>query len=110
MWLGWMSGINILCTSASHGGQYYLQIANIIHFYTDLPFTDGKILQAVVKYSESIDLYPTAKCLGNRALAYLKLESYGIAIADSEEALVLDPNYTKVVVLTVYLFFMYLHH
>ncbi len=71
----------------------------------DLPFTDGKVLQAVEKYSESIKLYPTPKCFGNRALAYLKLESYGLAITDSEEALQLDPNYIKVAaVLSVFFF------
>ncbi len=71
-------------------------------------FSDGKVLQAVGKYSESIELHPTAKCLGNRALTYLELESYGLAIADSEHALELDPDYTKVVALSSY--FTYPHH
>ncbi|CAM9197577.1 unnamed protein product [Chrysoparadoxa australica] len=56
---------------------------------------DGKFTQAVEKYSEAITMHPTAIFLGNRAMAYLNLENYGLAILDAEEALTLDPDYLK---------------
>ena len=57
--------------------------------------THMKFVQAVELYSEAIALRPTAIYYGNRAFTYLKMENYGLAIADSEEALALDPTYTK---------------
>jgi tetratricopeptide (TPR) repeat protein len=55
----------------------------------------GKYGAAAGKYTEAIELRPSAIYLGNRAVAYLKLESYGLAIADSDDALALDPGYIK---------------
>jgi serine/threonine-protein phosphatase 5 len=43
--------------------------------------------QAAEKYSAAIDLYPTAIFYSNRAQAMIKLESYGLAIQDANEAL-----------------------
>lgn len=42
---------------------------------------------AAGKYSEAIDLNPTAIFYSNRAQALIKLESYGLAIQDANEAL-----------------------
>lgn len=51
--------------------------------------------QAVEKYDLAISINPTAIFYSNRAMAYLKLESYGLAIADADEAINLDPKYVK---------------
>lgn len=48
---------------------------------------DGKYAKAAEKYSEAIALHPTAIFYSNRAQALIKLESYGSAIQDANEAL-----------------------
>ena len=58
--------------------------------------TKGHILQAVELYSEALEYQPTnAILLSNRALAYIKLENYGLALQDSDHAIKADPNYAK---------------
>lgn len=42
---------------------------------------------AAEKYTDAIKLYPTAILLSNRAQALLKIESYGLAIEDANEAI-----------------------
>ena len=42
---------------------------------------------AAEKYSAAIELYPTAIFYSNRAQALIKMESYGLAIQDANEAL-----------------------
>lgn len=42
---------------------------------------------AAEKYSSAIALYPSAIFYSNRAQALIKLESYGLAIMDANEAL-----------------------
>lgn len=42
---------------------------------------------AAEKYSSAIELYPTAIFYSNRAQALIKMESYGLAIQDANEAL-----------------------
>ena len=54
-----------------------------------------KYSQAAEKYSEAIAIMPTAIFYANRAQALLKLESYGLAISDANEAIKLDPKYIK---------------
>lgn len=44
-------------------------------------------MQAVQKYSEAIELCPTHIYLSNRAFCYVKLENFGLAIADADAAL-----------------------
>ncbi|GAB7339690.1 hypothetical protein MBLNU457_6266t1 [Dothideomycetes sp. NU457] len=63
-------------------------------------FKAGKTEAAVEKYSEALQIDPTnkgtnSKLLQNRALCYNKLKKYKDAIADCEQALKLDPSYTK---------------
>eukprot|EP00904_Undaria_pinnatifida_P008607 jgi/Undpi1/4877/HiC_scaffold_19.g08230.m1 len=55
----------------------------------------NKIYLAVAKYSQAIDLHPTAIYLSNRAFCYVKLEQFGLAITDADLALTLDPSYLK---------------
>lgn len=54
---------------------------------------------AVDEYSKAIALKlnspKSAVYFANRAFAHMKLENYGLAIADSDEAIKLDPNYAK---------------
>lgn len=57
--------------------------------------TTGRYSQAAEKYSEAIALYPNAIYYSNRAQALIKLEAYGQAIADANEAIRLDPKYIK---------------
>ena len=47
----------------------------------------GRFAVAAEKYTQAIELYPTAIFYSNRAQALIKLESYGLAIADANEAL-----------------------
>jgi serine/threonine-protein phosphatase 5 len=54
-----------------------------------------KYAAAAEKYTEAIELNPTAIFYSNRAQALIKLESYGLAIQDANEALKLDPKYIK---------------
>lgn len=46
-----------------------------------------KYSSAAEKYSEAIEINPTAIFYSNRAQAMIKLESYGLAIQDANEAL-----------------------
>jgi tetratricopeptide (TPR) repeat protein len=56
---------------------------------------EAKFAQAATKYTEAIELSPTAVFYSNRAMAMLKLESYGSAISDANDAIALDPTYVK---------------
>lgn len=47
----------------------------------------GKFSQAATKYTEAIALYPNAIYYSNRAQALIKLENYGLAIQDANDAL-----------------------
>lgn len=48
---------------------------------------DRKYEKAAELYSEAIKLHPTAILYANRAMAAIKMESYGLAIADAEAAI-----------------------
>lgn len=55
-----------------------------------------KYADAISKYSAAIELDPkNAIFFSNRAQAHISLEEYGLAIADCDQALAVDPNYTK---------------
>jgi serine/threonine-protein phosphatase 5 len=51
--------------------------------------------QAIQKYDDAIELFPTAVYHSNRAMAHLKSESYGLAIMDADSAIKLDASYVK---------------
>jgi len=55
----------------------------------------AKYSQAAEKYTQAIELRPTAILYANRAQALIKIESYGAAILDADAALALDPTYMK---------------
>lgn len=58
---------------------------------------ERKYREAVELYSKAIELNEcVAAYYGNRSFAYLKLESYGFALADASKALELDSLYVKV--------------
>jgi len=56
---------------------------------------NGKYALAAEKYSEAIEIAPNAIFYSNRAQALIKLESFGLAIMDANEAIKCDPNYLK---------------
>lgn len=55
----------------------------------------NKFALAAERYTEAIEIFPTAILYSNRAQALIKLESYGLAIEDANEAISLDPKYIK---------------
>jgi tetratricopeptide (TPR) repeat protein len=56
----------------------------------------GHFLQAIGFYSDALEHSPTNHIiLSNRAQAYIKVESYGLAMSDATSALKSDPNYAK---------------
>lgn len=54
---------------------------------------NGHLAAAIRHYSEAIDIYPTAIYYSNRAMAYIKAESFGLALADANTAIALDPTF-----------------
>ena len=48
---------------------------------------DHKFEKACELYSEAIKLHPTAILYSNRAMAAIKIESYGMALADADAAI-----------------------
>jgi len=58
--------------------------------------SQGHYISAINFYSQALKLTPNnAIILSNRALAYIKVESHGLAILDSANAIASDPNYAK---------------
>lgn len=55
--------------------------------HTPTLHADHKFEKACELYSEAIKLHPTAILYSNRAMAAIKMESYGVALADAEAAL-----------------------
>jgi len=56
----------------------------------------GRYLQAISFYSEGLEYQPhNAILLSNRALAYIKVENYGLALQDADAAIECDPSYAK---------------
>lgn len=56
----------------------------------------GHFIQAIEFYSKGLEYRPNnAILLSNRALAYIKVENYGLALLDADRAIETDPNYSK---------------
>lgn len=57
----------------------------------------GHFIEAIKIYTEAISLSskPNAILLSNRSQALIKIENYGLAIADATEAIEADPTYPK---------------
>lgn len=57
---------------------------------------EGRYTEAIHLYSTALGHLPTnAIVLSNRALAYIKIENYGLAIQDATAAILSDPTYPK---------------
>ena len=57
---------------------------------------DGHYTEAIHHYSTALSHLPNnAIVLSNRALAYIKVENYGLAIQDATHAIEADPSYPK---------------
>eukprot|EP00957_Ditylum_brightwellii_P001789 137550-Ditylum_brightwellii.AAC.1 len=58
--------------------------------------SEGHPLVAIQFYSTSLEYSPNnAIVLSNRAMAYIKVENYGLAILDATAAIKADPSYPK---------------
>ena len=56
----------------------------------------GHYLEAIGFYSDALEYNPTsAVILSNRAQAFIKVENYGLAMADATAAMQSDPKYAK---------------
>lgn len=56
----------------------------------------GRYLEAIKLYSDALECRPTDPIiLSNRALAYIKVENYGLAVQDADQAIESDPSYAK---------------
>lgn len=56
----------------------------------------GHFLEAIKFYSQALEFRPqNAIILSNRALAYIKIENYGLALQDADKAIKNDPAYAK---------------
>ena len=56
----------------------------------------GHFIQAIELYSQGLEYQPNnAIILSNRALAYIKVENYGLALLDADHAIETDPKYSK---------------
>jgi serine/threonine-protein phosphatase 5 len=56
----------------------------------------GRYLEAAKCYSDALEYQPTnAVILSNRALAFIKLENYGLALQDADHAIAVEPTYAK---------------
>jgi len=58
-------------------------------------FMEGHFSEASEVYTEAIKACPTAVLYANRAMCYLKTESFGLAREDALQAIKLDPTYVK---------------
>lgn len=56
-----------------------------------------KYQKAIDSYTEALEFNRTAVILSNRAMAYIKAEMPGAALADADAAIALDPSYVKAV-------------
>jgi len=72
-----------------------LAAANALKDEGNAFLSERKYSSAAQKYTDAIELMPTAVFYSNRAMAMIKLESYGSAILDANEAISLDPSYIK---------------
>lgn len=58
--------------------------------------TAGHFLVAIQHYTDALEYAPTSAVLrSNRALAYIKIENYGLALSDADTAIESDPSYAK---------------
>lgn len=64
-----------------------IQRANALKDEGNGLLSHGKFSQAAAKYTDAIALYPNAIYYANRAQALIKLENYGLAIQDANDAL-----------------------
>jgi serine/threonine-protein phosphatase 5 len=61
--------------------------ANALKDEGNVLLSHGKYSQAADKYTAAIAIYPNAIFFSNRAQALIKLENYGLAIQDANDAL-----------------------
>ena len=58
-------------------------------------FKNTDYFKSIELYSQSISVYPTAVCYGNRSFAYYKLQKFAESLDDAKKSIQLDKNYAK---------------
>jgi serine/threonine-protein phosphatase 5 len=69
--------------------------SDVLKAEANAKFKDGKYEEAIALYTQAIEVFPTSVLYANRAFANLKLENYGAALLDADEAITLDPFNVK---------------
>ncbi|CAB3398804.1 unnamed protein product [Caenorhabditis bovis] len=85
----------VLETIEERGYDDAVHKANLIKNEANQFFKDQAYDVAIELYTMAIEYNPTAMLYGNRSMAYLKKELYGIALEDADQAIALDPSYVK---------------
>jgi serine/threonine-protein phosphatase 5 len=81
--------------AATEVSEEITKLANELKDEGNKLLAEGSARCAVGKYTEAIELHPTAVFHANRAAAFIKLEAYGQAGEDGSAAILLDPTYAK---------------
>ena len=55
----------------------------------------GDVEKSIELYSQSISLFPTPHCYGNRSYAFYKIENFENSVADATDSLQCDTTYSK---------------
>ena len=72
---------------------FRLAVFYIDHSTTD---ADNRFSAALSSYTNAIDAYPnSAVYFSTRAVCHIRLENFGLAVADASKALEIDPAYVK---------------
>ena len=58
-------------------------------------FKKGDFFKSEELYSQSISMYPTSVCYGNRSFAHYKLQNFKSSLEDATKSVQLDRNYSK---------------
>lgn len=73
-----------------------VQAAELLKQEANVLFSTKNYSRAIQKYTDAICRNPNSQVLyANRAFAYIKIELFGAAIRDADEAIKLDQRYTK---------------
>ncbi|KAJ3354112.1 Serine/threonine-protein phosphatase 5 [Allomyces javanicus] len=86
-----------MATNAANGAQSENQIrAEALKNEANKLFAEKHYEAAIKQYTEAIEADPTVPAFyTNRALAYIRTESFGLALSDADKAIELNPSFAK---------------